>query len=178
MTKGENPKIQIYGTLEPNGYVDINGTNQPFQASRNALDTQQAGMVTQGYWAGILNMQGDGTHQYLDSGTQVTSVTTALGTTTTLTDTTQTWLPNQWVNSWISIAGVKQLISSNGVHTLTFSAYGAAVASGTTYSILGNQTGDGLHPNAFCQRSVMPGRIDTAFAAAGIVIPRFVRTQS
>jgi len=178
MMKGENPKIQIYGTYEPNGYVDITGTTQAYQTASDALWTLQAGMVTAGFWAGMLNMRGDGTKLYLDSGTQVTSTTTANGTTTTLIDTGQSWITNQWVNSWVSVGGVKQVISSNTPTSLTFGAMAGAVNSGTAYLILGNQTADGLHPNAFCQRSVMPGRIDTQFAAAGIVIPRFTRTQS
>jgi hypothetical protein len=176
--RSQNQNLKIYGAYQPNGYTDITGTPVAFSAALDTLWTQQLAMVTAGYWDGMLNMRGDGTKLYLDSGTQVTSTTTALGTTTTLIDSGQSWRLNQWANSWVSIAGVKKLISQNTATTLTFAAYGAAIGSGTAYLILGNQTGDGIHPNAFMQRTVLPTKFDTELSSAGISIPRFTRTQS
>jgi len=176
--RSQNQSLKIYGAYMPNGYVDITGATVAYDTGLDVRWTAQAAMVTAGYWDGMLNMRGDATKLFLDSGTQVTSTTTALGTTTTLIDTGQAWRINQWANSWVEIAGVKKLISANTATTLTFAAYGGAIASATAYLILGNQTGDGTHPNAFMQRTVMPAKFDTELSAAGISVPRFTRTQS
>lgn len=177
--RSQNQNLKIYGAYEPNGYTDITGTPVAYTAALDTLWNAQAAMVTNGYWDGMLNMRGDGTKLYLDSGTQVSSTTTNNGTTTTLIDTGQTWLINQWSNSWVSVGGIKKLISGNSITQLTFATpYAGPVNSGTAYLILGNQSGDGVHPNGFRQRTVAPAKFDSELAAAGITIPRFVRTQS
>jgi hypothetical protein len=113
---------------------------------------------------------------YPDLGTQVTSTTTSDGSTTVLNDSTATWGKNQWVNSWVSVGGVKKVISLNTRTQLTFGAMAGSVLSGTAYLILGNTSNDGIHPNSVCQKQNIAPQFKAELARIGFGIPYFTRT--
>ncbi len=169
-----NPTIKIIGCRVPNGYVDIAGVTVAFDTSLDARWSAQDQMVTNGYWDRMITVCEPGNNKYPDLGVQLSSTTTALGTTTTLVDTGQAWLTNQWTNSWVNTASGKRLISSNTRTSLTFSAYGAVVASGTSYTIEGNCSYDGTHPGTFGQFR-MGNNFDAAIQTV-LTIPKFTRT--
>lgn len=172
------PSIKIFGCRVPNGYTDITNTFVPYNAG--GLDprwTAQDAMVTNGYWDGMLSVRDPGVNEYPDKGPQVTSITTSDGSTTTLNDSTATWLNNQWVGSWVSVGGVKRAITANTRTQLTFAAMGGAVLNATNYLILGNMTADGTHPNANCQRTMLPTNFKMSLSNTGMDIRYFSRTS-
>jgi hypothetical protein len=169
-----NPQAKIISCKVPNGYVDINGTNQPYSTGLDTNWNNQLALVTSGYFDAQISVRDTGVDQYPDLGTQVSGTTTSNGSTTTLNDSGATWLVNQWANSWVQVGGVKRMISSNTRTQLTFAAFASAVNTATAYLILGNTSGDGLHPNMVGQIR-MGDNFDTAIQTI-INIPKFVST--
>jgi len=103
----------------------------------------------------------------LDSG-----IATGTQSTTTLQDTSKTWVVNIWAGRKLKmISGTGQAIEiaivSNTSNTLTFGITTAPVAASTSYSILGATTkGPGINS---CWNY---GTTDTAKAGRNIIIPR------
>jgi hypothetical protein len=103
----------------------------------------------------------------LDSG-----IATGTHSTTTLQDTSKTWVVNQWAGrrlKMVSGAGqsVEIVIASNTANTLTFAVTTAPISASTSYSILGGAIrGLGINP---CWTF---GTSDPTLAGRFIVIPR------
>lgn len=173
--KAQNPHIKIYGVRVPNGYVDISGSTQAYNTGLDARWTAQDAMVTAGFWDGMLTVRESGDSKFPDNGAQVTSTTTSNGSTTTLNDSTATWVAGQWVGSWVEVGGVKKKINANTRTQLTFDAFAGAVNTATAYIIHGNTSDDGLHPNKYGAR-YLATKLDAAIQAV-YPIPKFTRTQ-
>ncbi len=103
----------------------------------------------------------------LDSG-----IATGTQSTTTLQDTSKSWVVNQWAGRRLKMLsgtgqGIEIVIASNTSNTLTFVATTAPVASSTSYSILGATVkGAGINP---CWGY---GVSETERAGRNILIPR------
>lgn len=169
-----NPHIKIFGCRVPNGYVDISGTTQAYSTALDVRWSAQDQMVSDGYWDGMLTVRETGDSKFPDNGAQVSSTTTSTGSTTTLNDSSATWLSSQWVGSWVQVGGIKKKITANTRTQLTFDAMGGTVASGVAYTIEGNTSEDGLHPNQYGSR-YLAAKFDTSLQAA-FPIPKFLRT--
>jgi hypothetical protein len=177
MVRSKNPSIKVFSVRVPNGGPTMAGGNTAYDSGN--LNPKYAVYDTL-FAAKKIDYQLDlrinagntfATLANIESGT-----TTALGTTTTLIDTTKNWRAGYWVNQWVEIAGVKQLISANTATTLTFSAYGAAVASATAYVINGNTSSDQVHPSTYGNR-VMAANFEAEQLRVGMNIPSFTRTK-
>jgi hypothetical protein len=107
-------------------------------------------------------------------GTLVSSTATG-GSTTTLIDTTQTWVVNAYYGAKVSNAttGFSATVTSNTANTLTFAAMGGANAAGNTYTIL--SAGPGVATQT--QNSVA-GAIPYLIAANGFYLEAAVTITS
>jgi hypothetical protein len=120
----------------------VNGVSRYIIATRAAVGALEAGIAT-------------GTHS-----------------TTTLQDTSKSWVVNQWAGrrlKYLSGTGqsVEVAIASNTANTLTFTATTVPVSASTSYSILGGATrGLGINP---CWTF---GTSDPTLAGRFIVLPR------
>jgi hypothetical protein len=177
MVRANNPAIKIFSVRVPNGGPTMAGGSVAYDAGN--LDPKYAVYDTLFAEKKIdyqLDLRIDGGNTFATRANIESGTTTALGTTTTLTDSTKSWARNFWVNQWVEIAGVKQRITANTATTLTFTAYGAAVASGVSYAINGNTSDDQLHPSTYGHR-VMAANFETEQLRVGMNIPSFTRTK-
>jgi hypothetical protein len=172
-----SPGIKIFSVRLPNGGADSAGNTSAYNAA--TLDPRYANLDALFAAKKIdyqLDLRSGGSNEFVVTADIESGVTTALGTTTTLVDTSKNWLRNFFVGSQVSIGGVPKVITSNTSTTLSFSALGSAVASGTPYSILGHTTGDRTHPNAHGIR-VLANNFESEQMRVGMNIPSFPRTK-
>lgn len=178
MVRAANPAIKVFSVRVPNGGPTMAGGNTAYDSA--SLDPKYAVFDTLFAEKKIdfqLDLRIDAANTFVTRANIESGTTTALGTTTTLIDTTKSWRTNFYAGQWVEIAGVKQLISANTATTLTFSAYGAAVASGVSYVINGNTSSDQLHPNTYGHRVMGAERFEAEQLRVGMNIPSFTRTK-
>ncbi|MBS1729124.1 MAG: hypothetical protein JST51_20580 [Armatimonadetes bacterium] len=174
--RSANPKLRLYTIKVPNGYTNESGALTAYDTGN--LDPKYAvydAALASGYTHGILNLQESAGKEYQNLGVQATGTTDSAGTMTTLNDSTATWTKNQWVGSFVTVGVQTKAISGNTRTQLTFATMLAAVGSGVSYSIGGNTSPDGLHPNRVGQLRLAANfktEIDKLEA-----IPTFTRTQ-
>jgi hypothetical protein len=100
--------------------------------------------------ANTLNVSAVGTDGTIECATENASIwergTVSAGTTTSLTDSTKSWIPNQWAGYWVRLfagtaANQLRQISSNTNNTLTWVTSGTAPDATTDYFIDGFDSG-------------------------------------
>ncbi len=173
--RSSNPALKLYACKVPNGYTNESGVTTPYDSA--GLDPKWAvydAAVSSGLFHGMISVRESGVDIFADLGTQYSSTTTSTGSMTTLNDSNATWYRNQWVSSFVSVGGTKRLITGNTRNQLTFNAFASVVGSSVAYTIEGNTTGDGLHPNEVGQKR-MASNFKIAIAAYEN-IPYFTRS--
>ena len=177
MVRASNPAIKIFSVRVPNGGPTMAGGSTAYDSGNlNPKYAIYDTLFTEKKIDYQLDLRIDAANTFVTRANIESGTTTALGTTTTLIDTTKNWVRNFWVNQWVEIAGVKQRITANTATQLTFTAYGGAVASATAYAINGNTSDDQLHPSTYGHR-VMAAAFETEQLRVGMNIPSFTRTK-
>lgn len=156
--RAANPGLKIFGCKVPNGGLLANGTTAPYASG--SLDPKWAlldAMVSNGLWDGMLSVRETGAPEYPTLADQLTFTATG-GSTTTIVLSTANWMPNWYINQYVTVDGETKRITSHDRTTMTVDSPFSASTAGKVAVVLGNTTYDGTHPSALGHRHLGPTR--------------------